>query len=82
MMAYPVEDIRVHEKNFFDAIRGIVPAPNANVDLAVRVQTVISLAEMSNRLNVMCLFDEKTRTITDGNGKKIEAITYGTLASS
>jgi hypothetical protein len=75
------EDIRVHEKNFFDCIRS-GKAPNANIDLAVRVQTVISLAEMSNRLNTMCLFDEKTRTISDGSGKKIEAITYGTLAQS
>ncbi len=75
------EDIRVHEKNFFDCIRS-GKAPNANIDLAVRVQTVISLAEMSNRLNIMCLFDEKTRTITDGSGKKIEAITYGTLPLS
>jgi predicted dehydrogenase len=75
------EDIRVHEKNFFDCIRS-GKEPNANSDLAVRVQTVISLAEMSNRLNTMCLFDEKTRTITDGSGKKIEAITYGTLPQS
>jgi len=35
-------------------------APKANIDLAVRVQTVISLAEMSDRLKVACLFDEKT----------------------
>ena len=75
------EDIRVHEKNFFDCIRS-GKAPNANIDLAVRVQTVISLAEMSNRLNVMCLFDEKTRTITTGEGRKIDAITYGTLPMS
>lgn len=75
------EDIRIHEKNFFDCIRN-GKTPNGNIDLAVRVQTVISLAEMSNRLNTMCLFDEKTRTITDGSGKTIEAITYGTLAES
>ena len=37
---------------------------------------------MSNRLNMVCLFDEKTRTITDGDGKTIEAITYGTLPLS
>jgi predicted dehydrogenase len=72
------EDIRTHEKNFFDAIRGVVPAPNGNVELAIRVQTVLSLAEMSNRLNTMCLFDEKTRTITDGSGKKIDAISAST----
>jgi predicted dehydrogenase len=74
-------DIRMHEKNFFDCIRSGKPT-NTPIDLAVRVQTVISLAEMSNRLNIMCLFDEKTRTITTGDGKKIAAITYGTLAES
>jgi predicted dehydrogenase len=76
-----VEDIRMHEKNFFDCIRN-GNTPNGNIDLAIRVQTVLSLAEMSNRLNMICLFDEKTRAITDGNGKKIESITYGTLVSS
>jgi predicted dehydrogenase len=75
------ENIRVHEKNFFDCIRSGKPT-NGNIDLAIRVQTVISLAEMSNRLNTMCLFDEKTRTISNGEGKKIEAITYGTLPLS
>jgi predicted dehydrogenase len=75
------EDIRVHEKNFFDCIRS-GKAPNGNIDLAVRVQTVISLAEMSNRMNIMCLFDEKTRTITTGDGKKIEPLTYGSVEMS
>ncbi len=77
----PTETIEGHEKNWFDCIRsnGI---PNANADLAVRVQTVLSLAEMSNRLNMVCLFDEKTRAITDGGGKPVPAITYGTLEKS
>jgi len=74
-------DIRMHEKNFFDCIRN-GQQPNGNIDLAVRVQTVICLAEMSNRLNMTCLFDDKTRTIKDGSGKTIEAITYGTLPQS
>lgn len=75
------EDIRVHEKNWFDSIRAN-KAPNANIDLAIRVQTVISLAEMSQRLNMTCLFDEKTRTVKDGNDKTIKPITYGTLPLS
>jgi len=29
-----------------------------------------------------CLFDEKTRKITDGSGKEVKAITYGTLELS
>ncbi len=59
------EDIRVHEKNWFDCIRS-GKEPNANIDLAIRVQTVLSLAEISDRLKVACLFDEKTRKITHG----------------
>ncbi len=75
------EDIRVHEKNWFDCIRAN-KQPNANIELAVRVQTVISLSEMSDRLKTTCLFDEKARKITDGSGKPIAPITYGTLAES
>jgi predicted dehydrogenase len=75
------EDIRMHEKNWFECIRS-GQTPNANIELAIRVQTVISLAEMANRLNTTCLFDEKTRKITDGAGKEISPITYGTLAES
>ena len=77
----PIEDIRVHEKDWFDSIRAN-RLPNANIDLAIRVQTVISLAEMADRLKTTCLFDEKTRKITDGSGKEIAPITYGTLAQS
>ena len=72
------EPIHVHEKNWFDSIRAN-KQPNCGIDLAVKVQTIISLAEMSERLSVMCLFDEKTRKITDGSGKEITPITYGTL---
>jgi predicted dehydrogenase len=75
------EDIRVHEKNWFDCIRN-GKAPNANIDLAIRAQTIISLADMAERLKITCLFDEKTRSITTGDGKKVKAITYGTLPLS
>lgn len=75
------EDIRVHEKNWFDCIRS-GKAPNANVDLAIRVQTVISLAEMSERYNISCLFDEKTRKVTTGDGKEVKPITYGSVELS
>ena len=75
------EDLRVHEKIWFDCIRSN-KMPNANIELAIRVQTVISLAEMSERLKMTCLFDEKTRKISDGSGKEIAAITYGTLPLS
>jgi predicted dehydrogenase len=77
----PAEDIAAHEKNWFDCIRAN-KQPNAGIDLAVRAQTVISLAEMSQRLKIACLFDETTRKITTGDGKEIEPITYGTLPLS
>jgi len=75
------EEIRVHEKNWFDCIRS-GQETNANIDLAIRVQTVLSLAEMSDRLKTTMLFDEKGRKITDGGGKEIKPITYGTLPIS
>ena len=73
----PAEDLRMHEKNWFDCIRN-GKQPNANIDLAIRVQTVISLAEMSERLKSVCLFDEKTRKVTNGDGKELQ-LTYGKL---
>ena len=70
------------EKNWFDCIRSC-KLPIGNIELALRVQTVISLAEMSHRLNVACLFDERSRKITTGpDGRVLEPITYGTLANS
>lgn len=75
------EPLHVHEKNWFDSIRAN-KQPNCGIDLAVKVQTVISLAEMSDRLNTMCLFDEKTRKITDGGGRELTPITYGSIENS
>lgn len=77
----PTEDIAVHEKNWFDSIRAN-KQPNAGIELAVRVQTVISLAEMSDRMKVACLFDEKTRKVSTDSGKDIPLLTYGTLPLS
>lgn len=75
------EVLNWHEKNWFDSIRANT-APNANIDLAVRVQTVISLGEISQRLRVACNFDEKTRKITTGDGtlmkvQEIKPLFYG-----
>lgn len=75
------EDIRVHEKNWFDCIRN-GKAPNGNIDLAMKVQTIISLAEMSERLNIACLFDDKARKITTADGKEVKALTYGSIELS
>jgi len=56
--------------------------PNANIEFATKAQVVISLAEMSNRMNMMCMFDENTRKVTTMDGKEVAAITYGTLPLS
>jgi predicted dehydrogenase len=45
-----------HERNFFEAIR-TNKQPNCNIELAVRVQTVVSLAEMSYRKGKTMHFD-------------------------
>jgi predicted dehydrogenase len=74
-------DPRIHEKDWFECIR-TGKKPNADIDLAIKVQTVLSLAEMSDRLKTTCLFDEKTRKITDACGKELPPITYGTLPIS
>jgi len=74
--AFPVESIEAHEKNWFDSIRAN-KQPNCGIDLAIRVQTIVSLAEMSERENVMCLFDEKTRKVTTGDGREVKVPTYG-----
>jgi len=72
----PHEDVGAHERNWFESIRAN-KQPNGNIDLALKAQAVISLAEMSDRLNITCLFDEKTRKITTGDGKEVPAFTYG-----
>jgi len=75
------EDQVVHAKNWLDCIRNN-KTPNGDIELAIRVQTVISLAEMSDRLGLMCFFDEKKRKVTDMAGKEIKMLTYGTLPLS
>jgi predicted dehydrogenase len=75
------ESVANHHRNFFRAIRG-QEAQNAGIDLAVKVQTVISLAEMSERFGVMCYFDAATRKVKDGLGREIPALDYGTTPLS
>lgn len=77
----PGVSVPAHVENWFTAIREN-GQPSGNMDLAIRTQTVISLAEMSHRLGEMLYFDEKTRAITTGGGRKIDPITYGTLELS
>ncbi len=70
-----------HIADFFSAIRDDREA-NGNIDVAIKAQTIISMAEMSERLGEMLYFDEDTRSLHTGSGTKVEAITYGTLEES
>ena len=45
--------------------------PISNLGRAVQTQALLSLAEMSNRLNSVCLFDAKTRKVHDGFGREL-----------
>lgn len=64
--------------NFFKCIRQ-GGTPFCNVDLSVRANTTLALAEMSERLGMVCFFDEKTRTIRNGEGKVVPAMSYDTV---
>jgi predicted dehydrogenase len=75
----PAVSVPVHIGNFFDAVRAGDPAKaHANMELGIRVQTVISMAEMSERLGEMLHFDEATRTIRTGSGMVVEPYNYET----
>jgi predicted dehydrogenase len=74
----PLADVPRHEKNFFDCIRN-GGTPFASVDLAIRAHVVLCLAEMSERLSLTLLFDEKNRTVTTGSGKAVTPISYETV---
>jgi predicted dehydrogenase len=63
------------EKNWFDCIRS-GQTPVASIDLAIRAHVVLCLAEMSERLSLMLLFDDKTRRITTGDGKVVPPLSY------
>ncbi len=65
-------------KDFYKCIRK-GGTPFCNVDLTVRANTTLALAEMSERLGVVCFFDEKTRTIRTGDGKVMPPLSYDTV---
>jgi predicted dehydrogenase len=74
----PPEHIEVVEKNFFDCIRsGKTPVPN--VELALRAQVVLCMAEMSERLGLALFYDEATRTVKTGDGKPIAPLSYDSV---
>jgi hypothetical protein len=65
-------------KDFYKCIRQ-GGTPYCNVDLTVRASTTLALAEMSERLGIVCFFDEKTRTIHTGDGKVMPPLSYDTV---
>ena len=67
------EPIPVHQKNWLDCIR-TGKEPNGNIDLAVRVQTAISLGEMAYRNNETFTFNPADRSTTPN--LKTLAVTY------
>ncbi len=77
----PGVSVPKHVENWLTSIRENTQ-PNGNIDLSIKAQTIICLAEMSTRLGEMLYFDEATRKITTGSGREIEPITYGTLKLS
>lgn len=64
--------------NFYKCIRQ-GGTPFCNVDLSVRANTTLALAEMSERLGMVCFFDEKTRTVRNGEGKIVPPMSYETV---
>jgi predicted dehydrogenase len=75
----PGVSVPVHMANFFEAVRAGEPLKaHGNIDLAIRAQTIISLAEMSERLGEMLYFDEATRSVRNGSGKVFTPHDYAT----
>jgi predicted dehydrogenase len=54
------EHIETHERNFLDCIRN-GGTPNCNIDLAVRVQVMITLGDLAYQKGKTMHFDPKTR---------------------
>jgi len=74
----PTERIERLEKDFFDCIRS-GKQPVANIELAIRAQTVLCLAEMSERLGLTLFFDPKTRAIKTGDGRVVPPLSYDSV---
>ena len=74
----PPEQIPVLEKDFFDCIRS-GKTPVVNVELSIRAQTVLCMAEMSERLGLALFFHEGTRKLTTGDGREVSPLTYDSV---
>jgi predicted dehydrogenase len=65
-------------RNFFECIRN-GGTPYGHVELAAKANTVLGLAEMSERMNLALLFDPTTRQITTGNSREVAPLSYDTV---
>jgi hypothetical protein len=65
-----------HVRDWVGAIRNGT-TPTGNIDLAIKVHTVVCLAEMSHRMGEMLYFDPTARIVTTGSGRRIEPLSYG-----
>jgi predicted dehydrogenase len=73
----PGAEVYVHMANFFEAVRAGDPLKaNGNIELAIRAQTIISMAEMSERLGQMLYFDEQKRRVHNGSNQKFDLMDY------
>ncbi len=67
--------VTAHQADWFNCIRN-GGEPNAGAEMAVRLDTVLHLAEMSERLNTLCVFDAETRSVTTADGQPVELLDY------
>ncbi|HMP83035.1 MAG TPA: Gfo/Idh/MocA family oxidoreductase [Verrucomicrobiota bacterium] len=74
----PFGKIERLQKNFYDCIRN-GGTPYCNAELSDRANTVLCLAEMSERLGMTLFFDPATRTIKSGDGRVMPPMTYDTV---
>ena len=73
----PGTSVPLHIANFFDAVRqGDPMKANGNIEVAIRAQTIISMAEMSERYGEMLYWDEATRGVRNGSGKSFALLDY------
>ena len=71
----PLHDEKWWQCDLFTAIRENGET-RGGIELCVRAQVLISLAEASQRLGAICHFDEKARKVTDASGKEIAIPSY------
>jgi predicted dehydrogenase len=77
----PTERIEVLERHFFECIRD-GKTPVANIDLAMKAHTVLTLAEMSERMGLALFYDPQKRQIKTGDGKVVPPLDYDTAVPS